>query len=118
MTLHEIPLERRTLHGHFSRDLAPVLTVDSGDSIAFVTPNVRSSSNARPSRVVSFTPPGLNGVPSRSRRRLLPFSQKKFDGPRNERVAPGTGPSTKAKPTTPKQPPIPGASCVRTGRNR
>ena len=28
--LHEIPLERRTLHGHFSRDLEPVLTIDSG----------------------------------------------------------------------------------------
>jgi acetamidase/formamidase len=37
MALHEIPLERRTLHGHFSRDLAPVLTVDPGDSIAFST---------------------------------------------------------------------------------
>lgn len=37
MALHEIPLERRTLHGHFSRDLEPVLTVDSGDSIAFST---------------------------------------------------------------------------------
>ncbi len=35
MAHHEIPLERRTLHGHFSRDLAPILTVDSGDSIAF-----------------------------------------------------------------------------------
>jgi acetamidase/formamidase len=34
MTLHEIPLERRTLHGHFSRDLEPVLTIDSGDTIA------------------------------------------------------------------------------------
>ena len=33
--LHEIPLERRTLHGHFSRDLEPILTVDSGDSVAF-----------------------------------------------------------------------------------
>ena len=33
MAHHEIPLERRTLHGHFSRDLAPVLTVDSGDSV-------------------------------------------------------------------------------------
>jgi acetamidase/formamidase len=32
---HEIPLERRTLHGHFSRDLAPVLTIDSGDTVAF-----------------------------------------------------------------------------------
>ena len=39
MTLHEIPLERRTLHGHFSRDLEPVLTVDSGDSIAFACLN-------------------------------------------------------------------------------
>jgi acetamidase/formamidase len=35
VTLHEIPLERRTLHGHFSRDLEPVLTIDSGDTIAF-----------------------------------------------------------------------------------
>jgi acetamidase/formamidase len=32
--IHEIPLERRTLHGHFSRDLPPVLTIDSGDTIA------------------------------------------------------------------------------------
>ena len=35
MAHHEIPLERRTLHGHFSRELEPVLTVESGDSIAF-----------------------------------------------------------------------------------
>ena len=33
--IHEIPLERRTLHGHFSRDLEPVLTIDSGDTLAF-----------------------------------------------------------------------------------
>ena len=31
---HEIPLERRTLHGHFSRDLAPVATIESGDTVA------------------------------------------------------------------------------------
>ena len=37
--LHEIPLERRTLHGHFSRDLDPVLTIDPGDTIAFACPN-------------------------------------------------------------------------------
>jgi len=37
MTTHEIPLERRTLHGHFSRDLEPILAVESGDTIAFVT---------------------------------------------------------------------------------
>jgi acetamidase/formamidase len=32
---HEIPLERRTLHGHFSCELEPVLTVDPGDSVVF-----------------------------------------------------------------------------------
>jgi len=37
--IHELPLERRTLHGHFSRDLAPVLTVDPGDTVRFSTPN-------------------------------------------------------------------------------
>jgi acetamidase/formamidase len=35
VALHEIPLERRTLHGHFSRELEPVLTVEPGDSIVF-----------------------------------------------------------------------------------
>jgi acetamidase/formamidase len=39
MTLHEIPLERRTLHGHFSRDLEPILTVGSGDSVSFACLN-------------------------------------------------------------------------------
>lgn len=33
--IHEVPLERSTLHGHFSRDLPPILTIDSGDSVAF-----------------------------------------------------------------------------------
>jgi acetamidase/formamidase len=33
--IHELPLERRTLHGHFSRDLEPVVTVDPGDTVAF-----------------------------------------------------------------------------------
>jgi acetamidase/formamidase len=37
MAVHEIPLERRTLHGHFSRDLPPILTIDPGDTIAFMT---------------------------------------------------------------------------------
>ncbi len=31
--IHEIPLERRTLHGHFSRDLEPVASFDPGDSV-------------------------------------------------------------------------------------
>jgi acetamidase/formamidase len=33
--IHEIPLERRTLHGHFSRELEPVLSIDPGDSVRF-----------------------------------------------------------------------------------
>lgn len=37
--IHELPLARRTLHGHFSRDLEPVLELDPGDSVAFATPN-------------------------------------------------------------------------------
>jgi acetamidase/formamidase len=39
VALHELPLERRTLHGHFSRDLPPVLTVEPGDSVRLATPN-------------------------------------------------------------------------------
>ena len=31
--IHELPLERRTLHGHFSRDLEPVLAIDPGDTV-------------------------------------------------------------------------------------
>jgi acetamidase/formamidase len=37
--IHDIPLERGTLHGHFSRDLPTVLAIDPGDSIAFACPN-------------------------------------------------------------------------------
>jgi acetamidase/formamidase len=39
VTVHEIPLERRTLHGHFSRELEPILTVEPGDGVAFAVPN-------------------------------------------------------------------------------
>jgi acetamidase/formamidase len=39
--IHEIPLERRTLHGHFSTSLPPVLSIDPGDSFRFRTPNAR-----------------------------------------------------------------------------
>ncbi len=37
--IHELPLERRTLHGHFSRDLPPVLTLEPRDSVRFATPS-------------------------------------------------------------------------------
>src|SRR3712207_1070654 len=39
MALHELPLEAAVLHGHFSRELAPVLTVEPGDSVRFSTPD-------------------------------------------------------------------------------
>jgi acetamidase/formamidase len=37
MAHYTVEPERRTLHGHFSRDLPPILTVDSGDTIRFRT---------------------------------------------------------------------------------
>jgi acetamidase/formamidase len=39
VTHHELPLERRTLHGHFSCGLEPVLEIDPGDSVSISTPN-------------------------------------------------------------------------------
>jgi acetamidase/formamidase len=35
VTIHEVPLERRTLHGHFSCDLEPIVSIESGDTVAF-----------------------------------------------------------------------------------
>lgn len=37
MALHQIALNRASLHGHFSRDLPPVLTIKSGDTVRFQT---------------------------------------------------------------------------------
>ena len=37
MAVHRIVPSRRTLHGHFSPDLEPVLTIDSGDTVIFQT---------------------------------------------------------------------------------
>lgn len=37
MALYTIEPERKTLHGHFSRELPPVLTIDSGDTVLFRT---------------------------------------------------------------------------------
>jgi acetamidase/formamidase len=36
-TIHTLEPERRTLHGHFSRDLPPVLTIDPGDTVRYRT---------------------------------------------------------------------------------
>jgi acetamidase/formamidase len=39
MSIHEIPLEKRTVHGYFSRELAPVLAIDPGDAVRFQSLN-------------------------------------------------------------------------------
>src|SRR6185312_3436319 len=39
VTSHKLPLERRTLHGHFSCGLEPVLEIVPGDSVSISTPN-------------------------------------------------------------------------------
>jgi acetamidase/formamidase len=36
---HELPLDPANLHGYFSRELEPVLTVAPGDSVRFAVPN-------------------------------------------------------------------------------
>lgn len=37
MAIYDIEPERRTLHGHFSRELEPILTIDPGDTVRFRT---------------------------------------------------------------------------------
>jgi acetamidase/formamidase len=37
MAVYTIEPERRTLHGHFSRDLPPILTIEPGDTVHFRT---------------------------------------------------------------------------------
>ena len=39
MALHELPLDASVLHGYFSRELEPVLSVDPGDAVRFSVPN-------------------------------------------------------------------------------
>jgi acetamidase/formamidase len=41
VAIHELPLEQRNLHGHFSRDLESVLTIDPGDSVRIDVPNAQ-----------------------------------------------------------------------------
>ncbi len=35
MSIHQLELNRHTLHGHFSRDLKPVLEIEPGDTVEF-----------------------------------------------------------------------------------
>jgi acetamidase/formamidase len=41
MAVHEVPLERRTLRGSFSRDYPPVLEIEPGDAVLLSTPDVK-----------------------------------------------------------------------------
>jgi acetamidase/formamidase len=54
--IHELPLERATVHGHFSRDLPPVVTVDPGDSVRFSALN--AGWRWDPEREVDYRRPG------------------------------------------------------------
>ena len=36
-TTHTLEPELRTLHGYLSRELAPILTIDPGDSVVYKT---------------------------------------------------------------------------------
>lgn len=37
LVIHDLPLERATLHGHFSVELPPVLTIEPGDTVRLST---------------------------------------------------------------------------------
>ena len=59
MALHEIPLERRTLHGHFSRELDAVLAIEAGDSVAIQA--LESGWHTEPGVFYEPRDPELNG---------------------------------------------------------
>jgi acetamidase/formamidase len=58
MAVHELPLEPRNLHGHFSRDLEPVLTVDPGDTLLIAVPN--HAWNVEPEEQIAARTPELD----------------------------------------------------------
>jgi acetamidase/formamidase len=59
MATFELRPERRTLHGHFSRALSPVLTIDSGDTVRYETLDVTWGESAPEGATVGLTPPGV-----------------------------------------------------------
>ena len=50
MRVHQIEPKRETLHGHWSRDLAPVLTIDPGDTVHFATLEAMWCAERRPGK--------------------------------------------------------------------
>jgi acetamidase/formamidase len=59
MATYDLIPERRTLHGHFSRDLAPVLEIDSGDTVRFTTLDVAWGEPAPAGAAVGLPPVGV-----------------------------------------------------------
>jgi acetamidase/formamidase len=59
--VHQLPLDANTLHGHFSRDLAPVLEVEPGDTVVLST--LESGWSVDPVPPMSLTPPGVPAAP-------------------------------------------------------
>jgi acetamidase/formamidase len=56
MTHYTVVPERRSLHGHFSRDLPPILTIDPGDTVRFRTLDAGWNLGPRRSTVYSEGP--------------------------------------------------------------
>jgi acetamidase/formamidase len=59
MATFELGPERRTLHGHFSRHLPPVLTIDSGDTVRFTTLDVAWGADAPVGATIGLPPTDL-----------------------------------------------------------
>ena len=68
MALHHIEPERATLHGRFSRDLTPALTIDSGDTVRYRTLDVAWGMEQH----------GASGTP---RKKFAPRHAERDDGP-------------------------------------
>jgi acetamidase/formamidase len=59
MPTYDLAPERRTLHGHFSRDLPPVLTIAPGDTVRYATLDVAWGQNAPVGSLIGVTPPDV-----------------------------------------------------------
>ena len=68
MALHVIEPERATLHGQFSRDFAPALTIDSGDTVRYCTLDVSWGMEQ-------------HGAPGTPRKKFEPRLAGRDDGP-------------------------------------
>jgi acetamidase/formamidase len=56
--IHELPLDTANLHGHFSCELEPVLSIDPGDSVRIDVPNASWELESREQLTPADPPPG------------------------------------------------------------